>query len=72
MAGLPRKILSMAGILLFKVNILKTVYFNLKYLPLRQAMRLPFFIYYRTKLFRMDGRIIVNLPFPPPPSAWLK
>lgn len=41
-----------------KINWIKTLYFNLKYFPLKVAFRLPFFIYYRTHLYKMDGKII--------------
>lgn len=66
MAEFLKKAFSMAGILFFKVNILKTIYFNLKCLPFRQAWRLPVFIYRRTKLYRADGQIIIHVQSPPP------
>ena len=46
--------------LLFNVDWVKTVYFNLKYFPLKVALRLPFYIYHRTDLYNMGGEIILN------------
>lgn len=46
--------------LLFKVNWPKTFYFNLKYFPLKVAIRLPFLIYHRTDLYKLGGKIILN------------
>ena len=46
--------------LLFKVNWLKTIYFNLRYFPFNVALRLPCFIYHRTELYKMGGKIILN------------
>ena len=46
--------------LLQKVNWVKTLYFNFKYFPLNIAIHLPFFIYLRTDLYKMDGKIILN------------
>lgn len=42
------------------VNWLKTIYFNLKYLPLSVAVRLPIFIYNRTDLHKTKGEIHLN------------
>lgn len=47
---------------LFIINILKTIYFNLHYLPLRDAIKLPILIYRRTKLCVMKGRIHFETP----------
>lgn len=44
--------------LLRKVDWVKTLYFNLKYFPLKVAVRLPFLIYHRTDLYKMHGKII--------------
>lgn len=38
----------------------RTVRFNLKYFPFKTAVRLPFFIYHRTDLYKMKGKIILN------------
>ena len=46
--------------LLLKVDWAKTLYFNFKYFPLKVAFRLPFFIYNRTDLYKMGGKIILN------------
>ena len=48
---------------LFKeVNLLKTLYFNLHYFPLKTALRMPVFIYRRSELYKMKGRIVINAP----------
>ncbi len=44
------------------INWVKTIYFNLKYLPLKKAIHLPVFIYNRTDLYKTKGRIILNVP----------
>lgn len=46
--------------LLRKVDWVKTLYFNLKYFPLKVAVRLPFLIYHRTDLYKMGGKITFN------------
>lgn len=51
--------------LLRKVDWVKTLYFNLKYFPFRTAVRLPFFIYHRTDLYVMKGKIVINVPLKP-------
>lgn len=48
--------------MLMKLDLLKTIYFNLKYFPLKTALRLPVFIYRRTSLFKMKGQIVLNIP----------
>lgn len=45
-----------------KVNLWKTVYFNLHYFPWKTALRLPVFIYKRSELYKMKGRIVINAP----------
>ena len=52
-----RKILG----LLWKVDWGKTIYFNLKYFPIKVAVHLPFLIYRRTDLYKMGGNIILNV-----------
>lgn len=47
---------------LFKINILKTIYFNLHYLPFKDAIKLPILIYRRTTLCVMKGRIHFETP----------
>ncbi len=44
------------------VSWLKTVYFNFHYLPFIDALRLPIFIYRRTKLHSLSGSIKFNVP----------
>lgn len=42
------------------VNIFKTIYFNYKYLPVKQAFKLPCLVCYNTSLSVMKGEIIFN------------
>lgn len=46
--------------LIKKVNIWKTVYFNFHYFPFKTAIRMPFFIYKCTELYKMNGKIIIE------------
>ena len=46
--------------ILFKVNIIKTVYFNFKCLPLKQSLKLPFHFYGSTNFESLEGKIILN------------
>lgn len=48
--------------ILKQINPWKTIYFNLHYFPLKIALRLPFFIYWRTDLHKMKGRIVIDAP----------
>ena len=48
--------------LLTEVNPWKTVYFNFHYFPLKTAIRMPFFIYWRTKLYKTNGSIQIDAP----------
>ena len=48
--------------LLMKVNPWKTVYFNFHYFPLKTAIRMPVFIYWRSELYKMHGRIVIDAP----------
>lgn len=48
--------------LLCKVDWVRTLYFNMKYFPPKVAVRLPFLIYNRTDLYKMRGKIILNVP----------
>lgn len=43
-----------------KVNLLKTLYFNFKYLPKSQSIKLPIFIYYNTSFYKLNGTIILE------------
>lgn len=47
---------------IFEVNWLKTLYFNMRYLSLSKAIRLPILIYRNTNLFKMNGSIQFNVP----------
>ncbi len=44
--------------LLFKLNLLKTLYFNFKFLPVRVAYRLPFHFYGRVVFDNLSGKVI--------------
>jgi hypothetical protein len=48
--------------LLKKVNIWKTVYFNFHYFPFKTAIRMPVFIYWRSELYKMQGKIEIDGP----------
>lgn len=45
---------------LIEVNVFKTLYFNFKYFPIKQAIRLPCLVCYHTSLSEMKGHIIFN------------
>lgn len=44
----------------FEVSWLKTIYFNLRYFPIKQAVMLPVFIYKHTDLYETKGKIIID------------
>lgn len=48
--------------LLKKVNLWKTVYFNFHYFPLKTAIKMPVFIYWRSELYKIQGKIIIDAP----------
>lgn len=48
--------------ILLKLDLLKTIYFNFHYFPFKVAVYFPFFIYRHTKLYNMDGKIIIDAP----------
>lgn len=56
MKNLLRKIYHFI-VLLLKLNILKTVYFNFKVLPFQQAIKFPFFLYGKIYLWQINGTI---------------
>ena len=43
----------------------KTLYFNFKYLPFSQAIKLPFFITFRTCLLKTQGKVTIDGPIFP-------
>lgn len=45
---------------LLKTNLVTTIWFNLKVLPFKQAIRFPFFIYGRFLLRSFDGSVSIN------------
>ncbi len=47
---------------LSQINPLKTVYFNFHYLPFKDAIRMPIFIFWRSKLAKMKGNIVIDAP----------
>lgn len=48
--------------LIKKINLLKTFYFNFHYFPLKVAIRIPVFIYWRSELYKMNGKIVIDSP----------
>ena len=48
--------------LIREVNPWKTIYFNFHYFPFDTAIRMPFFIYWRSRLYLMKGEIIIDAP----------
>lgn len=44
----------------FKISWLKTIYFNYRMLPFKQAVRLPVVIYKRTLFRSLKGKIVIN------------
>ncbi|MDE5572130.1 MAG: acyltransferase, partial [Prevotella sp.] len=49
--------------LLKKVNLWKTLYFNLHYFPFLTAIRMPVLIYWRSELYKRKGRIVIDAPY---------
>ena len=45
---------------LLKIDFIKTIFFNLKYLPLKQSIRLPIYIYRGVRFNRLKGYIQLN------------
>ena len=56
-----RKIKSLLFIL-FRINILKTLYLNLRYFKFFDAIKLPILVYPNTILEKVDGEIILKCP----------
>jgi acetyltransferase-like isoleucine patch superfamily enzyme len=44
----------------WKVAWLKTIYFNLSYFPIQDAIRLPILVFNNTRLLRMKGKIVIE------------
>lgn len=44
------------------IDIIKTYYFNFHYFSFYTAIKLPVFIYERTDLYQMQGKIIIDAP----------
>lgn len=44
------------------VSLPKTYYFNLYYFPIKQALLLPIFVYRKTKLSEMGGKVYLKCP----------
>lgn len=45
-----------------KVNLWKTLYFNFRYLPFTKAIHFPVYIYWRSDLSKMRGKLIIDAP----------
>lgn len=45
---------------LWRLNILKTIYFNFKMLPFKQAVKFPFFLYGKIILLDLSGRVSIE------------
>ncbi len=43
----------------------KTIYLNFKYLPIRQAVHLPFFVSYKVRLRKVKGKVIIACSLKP-------
>lgn len=48
--------------IILKINWWKTFYFNFYYFPVKIAIRMPFFIYWRSALYEMKGEVIIDAP----------
>lgn len=58
-----------------RLSLSKTIFFNFKSLPLRQACKLPVFIYHNTSLYRIGKIEIKSKRFPrddPMGETWLQ
>lgn len=44
----------------FNLNILKTLYINFKLLPIKQAIKIPILVNYRTEIVNLKGSIKIN------------
>ena len=45
-----------------KTNPWKTVYFNFHYFPFKTAIRMPVFVCWRSELYTMKGKIVIDAP----------
>ena len=60
---LLKSIITLIKILRVKgINVIKTYYFNFHYFPWYTAIKLPVFVYKRTDLYQMRGRIVIDAP----------
>ena len=48
--------------LIFEIDWLKTLRFNFHYFPLRQAVRIPAYVYWNTSFVEMGGNVHLNCP----------
>lgn len=48
--------------ILFKTNLIKTLWLNFKMLPFQQALHLPIYVYGRAEFRRMKGKIVLDTP----------
>ena len=44
----------------FRTNMLKTIWFNFKMLPFRQAIHFPIFLYGKSEFRNLSGKIVCN------------
>jgi len=49
----------------FRTNMIQTIRFNLKMLPLKQALRMPVWFYGKVTLRSLDGKVEINAPVNP-------
>lgn len=47
---------------LLTINYWKTIFFNFHYFPFMIAIRMPIFVYWRSNLYRMKGKVIIDAP----------
>lgn len=45
---------------LLRLNLIKTLYFNFKVLPLNQAIKLPFYLYGKVYLWDLSGKVVIE------------
>ncbi|MBS1913527.1 MAG: acyltransferase [Bacteroidetes bacterium] len=56
---------TLRSVILFLLALPKTIIFNLRYLPLRDALRFPIIVSHRVWLFRMKGSVAIEGPVRP-------
>lgn len=56
------KLFSRVVSLIARLNVYKTLYYNFKMLPFKQAIKLPFFLYGKVYLGNLSGDVVINAP----------